>query len=57
MALLFSSIPAFGPCYLEAYVEGVQAASRALVINALLMTIATYAIPRVPCTGHTDSMN
>ena len=30
----------------KAYVEGVQAASRALVINALLMTIATYAIPR-----------
>eukprot|EP00931_Biecheleriopsis_adriatica_P052948 TRINITY_DN30899_c0_g1_i1.p1 TRINITY_DN30899_c0_g1~~TRINITY_DN30899_c0_g1_i1.p1 ORF type:complete len:144 (+),score=22.93 TRINITY_DN30899_c0_g1_i1:39-470(+) len=28
-----------------AYVEGVQAASLALVINALLMTLATYFIP------------
>eukprot|EP00435_Cladocopium_sp_Y103_P072261 s203_g39.t1 len=30
----------------KAYVEGVHAASRALVINALLMTLTTYAIPK-----------
>ena len=37
----------------QAYVEGVHAASRALVINALLMTLTTYAIPKVrPVVGH-----
>ena len=30
----------------QAYVEGVHDASRALVINALLMTLTTYAIPK-----------
>lgn len=30
----------------KAYVEGVHAASRALVINALLMTLTTYTIPK-----------
>jgi hypothetical protein len=45
----------------QAYVEGVHAASRALVINALLMTLTTYAIPKergqrwVPSGKHTKN--
>ena len=35
----------------QAYVEGVHAASWALVINALLMTLTTYAIPKVESCG------